>query len=53
MENSKEDKVDRKFEAAVLVVGTGEVEAIRVKTKHPGVFVEVFKDRRRFNEVGS
>ena len=51
METSKEEEMDSAIEAAPLAVGTGVVEADRLNAKHPGVFMEVLKDRQRFKEL--
>ena len=46
VETSEKDKLERILEDELIEVGTGAVELDGVKSKHPGVFVEVLKDRK-------
>ena len=45
METSEEEEVDFVLEAALPVIVAGVKMLAGVKAKHPGVFVEVLKDR--------
>ena len=43
--------MERRFKATMLVVDEGAVYSARVYAKHPGVFGEVLKYRRRFMKL--
>ena len=45
---SEEEEVEHLLKVVFITVGAGAVEAVGVNVKHPVVFVEVLKDRRRF-----
>ena len=51
METSEQKKLGHILNAAPLEVVVGTMELARVNAKHPGVFVEVLKDRRRVKEL--
>ena len=48
---SYKEEVEHVLEAAPLVVGVGAAELSGWKAKCPGLFVDIFRDRRGFFEV--
>ena len=52
VEKSKVEEVECLLEAAPLAVGAGAEDLDGAKAKHPGVFMELLRDRQRFMNLG-